>query len=84
MRITIMKIARIDVEEITEETVKYIDEHFNPTWKDTHEGEHIHDIDAQLGEISRPDPIPDDIRQELELIQKLVNDNDCSGFMITY
>lgn len=83
MNITIMKIARIEITELTDEAQKYIEENFTSAWSDPHGGEDIYDINGQLEEISHATPIPLDIRKELDEVQKLVNDNECSGFMIT-
>jgi hypothetical protein len=84
MNLTIMKIARIETFELSEETVKYIDDNFKAAWHDDAGGEDIHDINAQLEEVSHSKIIPSEVRKELEEVQRLVNDNECSGFMITY
>ena len=88
MNATIMKIARIETFELSEDTIRYVEENFSAAWNDGAGGEDIYDIDAEFqnaieGRHSEME-LTEPIKMELAEIQKIVNAENCSGFMITY
>lgn len=80
----IMKVIDIDSKQLMPETVKFIEENVETTYRDQVCKEHLYNINSFLDEFDEDSAQPSEaVMEELKLINKILVDNEAGYLRIT-
>lgn len=79
-----MKVIDIDEKSLMPETVKFIENNIEPTYRDQVLKEHIYNVDSFLDEIDEESEPSKKVMEQLEAINKILADNEAGYLRICY